>query len=140
MVTQAHPIMLIADDDPGFRSCLARRFRRRGFKIIEAADGPSALEEFQNSSVDVAIIDYDMPGLKGTEVLERLDTDWRQTHSTHVVMLTGLIAAEHAAREALELGCVNFLRKPIPLAAVEQIINDAIVSDVVALAQHSVAG
>ncbi len=124
MVSPAHRTILIADDDAGFRSCLVRRFRRRGFDVLEASDGPAALEQFQGRHIDAAILDYNMPGLTGTEILSQLG-DTENPVQTHVVMLTGLILPQCVFQQAMGLGCFEFLRKPIPLASVEQVVRDA---------------
>jgi DNA-binding NtrC family response regulator len=113
--------LLIADDDADFRGTVARRFRRRGFDVQEAASGEEALECLNKRNFDVALLDMMMPGLSGVEVLERINADARDLE---VILLTGQGTIDSAVR-AMKLGACDYLTKPFPLAELEILIAKA---------------
>jgi len=107
--------LLIVDDDPDFRSTVARRFMRRGYRVCEAADGEEALGLVERHQFDVAIVDMVMPGISGLELLEQLRS---QAPDCETLMLTGQGTIETAV-EAMKLGEYDYLSKPFPLAELE---------------------
>ncbi len=60
--------LLVVDDDPDVRAFLADSLLSLGYKVAEAIDGHSGLEELERVSPDLMIIDFAMPGLNGAEV------------------------------------------------------------------------
>ena len=78
--------LLVAEDDEGSRLALARSLERYGYRVMEAADGESALRVFQsNPGIDLVVLDIGLPRLDGFAVLSRL----RQLSDVPVIMLTG---------------------------------------------------
>ncbi len=86
--TALAPSVLVVDDEPDMRM-LARVFLQRGgFNVVdEAADGPQALETFQNLNPppipSVVLLDNRMPGLTGLEVAEQMLAQ----HPSQVIVL-----------------------------------------------------
>jgi DNA-binding NtrC family response regulator len=113
--------VLIADDDASVRGLLRTLLSRRGYGVIEAEDGGSAIEKLGARPVDVIITDLVMPRADGFEVLRRARE--RQPR-TPVVMLT----AEGSIRECVEAmraGAFNFLTKPFHPNDLEEIVRQA---------------
>jgi len=103
--------LLIVDDNAENREVLGRRLARRGHAITEAEDGASALALVARQRFDLVLLDVNMPGMDGFEVLRAL----RQTHSAAdlpVIMATARDASEDIVR-ALELGANDYVTKPI---------------------------
>jgi len=101
--------LLIVDDDPEVRGALRRALRGSEYAVIEAADGAVGLAIFRTNPVDVVISDYEMPGMDGLELLQRV-----RLHDPRVlrVLLTGHADLQVAMR-ALNEGAVNrMLLKP----------------------------
>lgn len=97
--------VLVVDDEPvaraGLRDMLARI---EWVEVIgEAANGPAAVEAINSRKPDLVLLDIQMPGLLGTEVLRRV------THHPQVVFTTA--HAQHAVT-AFELGALDYLLKP----------------------------
>ncbi len=67
--------ILIADDEPNIRQLVAFTLRRRGFEIVEAEDGATALDLVRQSAPDLVVLDVMMPGLTGIAVLQQLSAD-----------------------------------------------------------------
>ncbi|MFM7868210.1 MAG: response regulator, partial [Planctomycetaceae bacterium] len=85
--------LLIVEDDPDFRETCARWMVRKGHSVATAANGHEALELCDRRTFDVAVVDMNMPGLTGLEVLERMKS--AQTE-TEVIILTGQGTIESA--------------------------------------------
>lgn len=106
--------ILIADDEPHVRTLLRTILRNAG-KVVEAADGATALELITAIRPAVAILDVMMPELTGLEVCQRVRTD-PQTAHTGVIVVTANGAPEDR-QAALAAGADHFVTKPFsPLA------------------------
>ena len=103
--------LLIVDDNADNRDVLSRRLRQRGYTAVAAADGVEALAMLAQSRFDLVLLDVEMPGLSGFEVLAEL----RVTHSRTalpVIMVTARTAGEDMV-EALKIGANDYVTKPI---------------------------
>src|SRR3954467_12970438 len=104
--------LLLAEDDEGSRTALARSLERYGYRVLEAADGEAALRLFAaaRGDVDLVVLDIGLPRLDGFAVLSRL----RQLSDVPVIMLTG--RGEEVDRVVgLELGADDYVLKPYSL-------------------------
>lgn len=119
---RAQVSVVIADDHPVFREGLAHGLARRtDLRVIgDAADGAEALRLIQRLEPDVALLDVQMPGLDGMEVLDRIR---REGSAVRALFLSGHATSE-LAYHALALGAGGYLTKGTGL----QEIGDAIVA------------
>jgi DNA-binding NtrC family response regulator len=102
--------VLIVDDEATLRRTLARMLMMRGFEVLTAEDGDSALALLASGGVDVMLLDVVMPVMTGMQVLQQA----RQRHpEVEVVMMTGHADVETAVR-AVKNGAYDFLTKPFP--------------------------
>lgn len=101
-------LALIVEDDEVLARTLELILRAGGFRTERAADGPRALELWRAAGPDVVLLDLGLPGMDGTEVLERL----RQDADTPVVILTAR-AEEADELHGLGLGADDYLVKPV---------------------------
>ena len=108
--------LLIVDDDDDFRDTCVRWMRKHGHHVDEAGDGQNALRLAEQKHFDVAIIDMNMPGLSGLELLQRLQIS---QVDTEVMILTGEATIETAV-QAMKLGAYDYLTKPFPLVELER--------------------
>ena len=99
--------ILVADDDLELSGLIAFALRQGGFTVVEAPDGPSALQAISNESPDLVILDVNMPRLNGFEVLAKL----RAFSRVPVLMLT-VLASEDDQVRGLDLGADDYLVKP----------------------------
>ncbi|HET6278804.1 MAG TPA: response regulator, partial [Candidatus Polarisedimenticolia bacterium] len=100
--------ILIVDDEKNIRATLGRGLRLEGFATLEAGDGEEALQRIDSESVDLVLLDLQMPVLDGFEFLERLRAAGR---SLPVVVLTAHGSIDRAVR-AVRLGAHDFIEKP----------------------------
>lgn len=102
------PTVLIAEDDPAARAIMTRLLSRSGYRVVTAEDGTQALALAEHA-VDIALVDWMMPGVDGLEVCRRLKaaTDGR----TYVIMVTAR-ARKTDLVHALESGADDYVTKP----------------------------
>src|SRR5690606_33420651 len=113
--------LLVVDDDDDFRSLMAQRFIRSGFRVHQAPSATVALELAERRDFDVVVCDMVMPGLSGLELLERFKADHPECE---VILLTGQGTIESAVK-AMKLGAYDFPTKPFPLKELEALIEKA---------------
>jgi len=113
--------VLLVDDDDALREVLADEMRRSGFRTTAARDAESALHEIENRTFDVAIIDLNLPGVSGEELLRELR---ERAGSMEVIILTGHATVENAV-STLKDGAYDFLTKPCNLEELETVTRKA---------------
>lgn len=114
--------VLLADDEPAFREPLAERLGLRGFVVLQADSGEEAVRMVRaDRSVDVVVLDRNMPGMKNKESLREMK-EFRP--EVQVIILTGH-GSVGSARQAGELGVFRYLAKPMPVDELAKIIRDA---------------
>jgi two-component system KDP operon response regulator KdpE len=66
------PIALVVDDEPAVRGLMSMLLARRGWSVVQAADGASALSAAAEQRLSLLVTDYDMPVLNGLDLAARL--------------------------------------------------------------------
>jgi two-component system KDP operon response regulator KdpE len=99
--------ILVVEDDDETRGALARELRARGYRIVEAADGRTALERWSARRPDVILLDLGLPDIDGLQVIRRI----RRESTTPIVILSGRYE-EREKVEALERGADDYVTKP----------------------------
>jgi sigma-B regulation protein RsbU (phosphoserine phosphatase) len=105
--------ILVADDDATSRKLLLRILSRAGFTCSEAPDGIAALKQLHDDPPSLLLLDYDMPGMNGAEVLKQL----RHDGNAIVAQIPAIMLTGHGGEESevlcLEAGADDFVTKPI---------------------------
>jgi len=112
--------LLIADDDRVLTHLLSNRLRPKGVETVVAHDAMQAFMHAMRSPPDVIVLDIQMPGGTGIEVLRKLKTS-AKTSSIPVVVLSGSGDAETPDRVA-GLGAEQFLVKPVEPDALYRVL------------------
>ena len=103
------PAILIVDDDAVIRTVIAKHLEDEGFASVQARDGEEGEALLRERSFPVALIDIEMPGIDGLELLRRM----RQlSPSTRSVIMSGYVDLSRAMR-AMRLGAMTIVTKPI---------------------------
>ena len=101
------PLVLVVDDEGPIREIVRRYLVADGFEVVEADDGPSAVEQFIARRPDIVVLDVMLPGFDGIEVLRRI----RSTSDAYVLMLSA--RTEETDRiVGLSVGADDYLTKP----------------------------
>ncbi len=106
--------VLVVDDDDELRFILGEHMRALGFDMLEANDGPAALELAIERIPDLIIMDVSLPSLDGVAATHALRSDAR-TASIPVIMLTGRTQTADIVR-GLEAGAQEYVLKPFDMA------------------------
>lgn len=102
------PSLLLTDDDELFARILSQALNKRGFNVTVAHNVDEAIGVSSDSSPEFAVVDLNMPGRSGLELVKHLmDLD----NNTRIVVLTGY-ASITTAVEAMKLGATHYLAKP----------------------------
>ena len=119
--------VLVVDDDPALRKVCRRMLEQAGFEVVEAADGPAALEALQKAAApfEVVLLDYTMPRMHGFDVLKAI----RQTHPALPVILCSGYSQQQATQRFAEAGLSGFLQKPYGLQELLDAIAKALRRD-----------
>lgn len=113
--------VLIVDDQPQVRRLLRQILDRDGYKVLEAEDEASALTAIRHRSVDLALIDIELPGPSGRQVAAAL----RRAGIMESVFITGLDPAQLIADG--RLGPSDpLVRKPFTVAGVMGVVKAAL--------------
>lgn len=102
------PRILVVDGDPLMRESLSGLIGAKNCHVITAADGQQALAAVDKMQFDVILVDLNMPGTSGTEVLAALS---RRGVATPVIVVSGDSEIDSAVI-ALRHGAADFIRKP----------------------------
>ncbi len=111
--------ILVVDDEPQIRDLLRKFLSARGYQVRVATDGQQALALVDQKSPDIIVLDVNMPGMNGIEVLKRLRA---KNYAGGVMFLTSS-QDEMLLQEGLELGSVDILGKPVDLERLELTIQ-----------------
>jgi len=103
--------ILIAEDDKVSRRLLEAHLGKWGYQVEAAGDGEEAWRLLQSADPPrLAILDWMMPGLDGTEICRRVRSEGREPY-TYLIMLTALTGEENVC-EGMEAGADDYLTKP----------------------------
>jgi two-component system alkaline phosphatase synthesis response regulator PhoP len=102
--------VLVIDDEAPIRLLCKVNLEAEGMDVLEAADGPTGLEQAREQTPDVVLLDVMMPGLDGWQVAEHLLQDER-TSDIPIIFLTARAEFRDRAR-GLDIGGVDYVTKP----------------------------
>ena len=104
--------VLLADDHSLLRNGLKRLFSETADIVVvaEAVDGPDALEKMRHGGWDVALLDVNMPGMNGLEVLRRIMVN----NASHRVLMLSMYPEDEYAIRAMRAGASAYLTKDSP--------------------------
>jgi CheY-like chemotaxis protein len=108
--------ILVVDDDPQNRLIAVEQLMQaeKDYKVLSAPSGTIALKLIERHAIDLVLLDWEMPGMTGLEVLQELKAN-EATTNIPVVMYTGIMTAAKSLQIALDNGADDFLRKPADL-------------------------
>ena len=111
--------LLFADDQPSIQELMRIELPRRGHEVTICPDGLTAVASLELNSYDCIIVDLDMPGLTGIEVIRKSK---ELAPETDAVILTGKSTLDSAI-EAVELGAFAYMQKPVKLKDIDALLR-----------------
>ncbi len=114
--------VLVIDDEAPIRLLCRVNLEAEGMTVIEAADGPSGLEQARDEDPDVILLDVMMPGLDGWKVAEQLLENER-TSSIPIIFLTARAEFRDRAK-GLDIGGIDYVTKPFNPLDLAPLVRD----------------
>lgn len=111
---------LVIDDDPSFNAILVRTLQRRGHAAQGVLDAANALDALRDSGAERVVLDLNLNGSSGLALIPQLlaiNPDCR------IVVLTGY-ASIATAVDAVKLGAIQYLAKPVEIEAILSAFED----------------
>jgi len=110
--------VLVADDEDFVRELLVEVLGERGHLVTHAGDGEEALERFRSGRFDVVVADYQMPGLDGVTLLERITAESAGTPPRRI-LVTG-----RSQGSCRDLPCLDaWLHKPFTIERIVTVVE-----------------
>jgi CheY-like chemotaxis protein len=113
--------ILLVEDEEAVRRVARRALEMHGYKIIDAADGATALDIAAGNEVDLVLSDVMMPGMPGPTLVEELR---RRNPDLRVLFMSG--HTEEIIRDGLLDPTIPFLAKPFTPTKLAQKVRDAL--------------
>lgn len=114
--------ILIVDDEPSILDLLVRLLSRSGYTVRVADTGEAALAALAAEAFDAVMVDKNLPGMTGLEVLRAVE---RRHPHTVSIMMTAFPSFE-AEADARSLGARGFLLKPFAIRDVLETVADVL--------------
>jgi CheY-like chemotaxis protein len=109
--------VLVVDDDGQVRQVMARQLQTLGVHVETAAGGAQAMSRIDHEPFDAMMLDLDMPGVTGLDVLLHV---MRAAPELPVVVVTGTFEAERIE------GAAKVLPKPVDVPTLRDALTDAL--------------
>ncbi|MBY0278190.1 response regulator [Candidatus Binatia bacterium] len=116
--------VLVVDDDREIRGLVAGTLRRDGYTVVEAGDGPEALDVAIRLVPDLVLLDMTLPGMDGVEVARQLKAS--PALATIPVVALSALTQEAVQQRALAAGCERYLTKPCAPAALRDVVAETL--------------
>ena len=113
--------ILVVDDHPAIRSTMLDILEEEGFSAEQAVNGEEALNKCLENEYDFVLMDVQMPELNGIQVLAKI-RDSKQTQSKFIFF--SAYSVPELEEQAVALGSYAFLRKPIQVERIIDLIRD----------------
>ena len=111
--------ILFADDETSLQELMRMELPHLGHRVTVCPDGYTAVAALERESFDCLIVDLDMPGMNGIQVIERAAT---LSPATEAIVLTGKQSLESAVA-ALRFGVIDYLSKPCRLSELQTLLQ-----------------
>jgi len=113
--------VLIVDDDKAFLQILAERMQNRGMEVSTAESAAEALKMLEKESYDAVLLDLMMPEMGGIEALQIMR---KKQPEIQVIFVTGHPSVSKGV-EAMKLGAMDFIPKPVDMSELTEKIQHA---------------
>ena len=104
--------VLVVEDNDLNRRLFVDLLTTRGHKILEATDGPSALEAIQKKQPDLVLMDIQLPTVSGLEITQQIR---KMSIKQPKIVAVSAFALKQDADKAIQAGCDDYISKPISI-------------------------
>jgi len=118
-MTGQRPVLVVIDDEHGILDVVGRFAARAGFDVVPCTGGREGIARIQAGPADLAMVDLRMPDVGGLEVLRAI----RESNpNCQAVLMTGYATVDTAV-EAIKLGAMDYLSKPLDFERLHQMLT-----------------
>lgn len=114
--------LLVVDDETEIVDFLKIFFEERDFEVETASSGDKAIEKADKFRPQIMLLDVQMPGMSGMEVLKAV----KEKHPEIKVIMVTALETRDKIEEAMRLGADNYITKPLSLEYLEKDVQDKI--------------
>ena len=114
--------VLVVDDDADMRKLLKDFLQPNGYDVIEAANGQDAMLLVESENVDVVVLDKEMPGMNGLDVLSFLH---HRCPWLPVIFVTAF-GGPQVAEESRRRGAMEYVEKPFRVRSIVETIQNVV--------------
>lgn len=100
--------ILVVDDEKLIRQLICRKLENEGYICLEAVGADDALEKLRNNSIELVILDINMPGKSGIQLLPEIN----RKHPDTVVIMATAMADAGIAIQCMKKGALDYINKP----------------------------
>src|SRR5512138_3074577 len=118
-MTGQQPVLVVVDDEEAILDVVGRFARRAGFDVVTCSGGREALEQMRGRRADLLMVDLRMPDVGGLDVLRAVR---EMDPHCQTVLMTGYASVDTAV-EAIKLGAMDYLSKPIDFGRLAQVLS-----------------
>ena len=114
--------ILVVDDEHLIRWSLEQNLTKQGYDVTQAASGEDALKLVREDQPDLVLLDIQLPGINGLEVLEQI----KEIDSDIIVIMVTALGVVETAVKAMRIGAFDYINKPFNLDELAIIIKKAL--------------
>ena len=114
--------ILLLEDEYSLRKSIKEFLNDSGYTVDEFSNGEHVLNSIVNTSYDLLLLDVNVPGLNGFELLEKLR---QQDIQTPAIFITSLTQIDHLEK-GYDLGCCDYIKKPFDMAELRLRVGSAL--------------
>ena len=114
--------LLVVDDEHLIRWSLEQSLMKQGYDVATAASGEEAVKQIQDDAPELVLLDIQLPGMDGLEVLEKV----KEIDSEIIVVMVTALGVLETAVKAMRLGAYDYINKPFNLDELSIIVKKAL--------------
>lgn len=114
--------LLVVDDEHLIRWSLEQNLKKQGYEVVTAGTGEDALRLVREEQPDLVLLDIQLPGISGIDVLEKIK---EHDEDIIVIMVTANSGLENAVK-AMRLGAYDYISKPFNLEEMSIVVRKAL--------------
>ena len=114
--------ILVVDDEHLIRWSLEQSLLKQGYDVSTAASGEEAIKQIQEETPELVLLDIQLPGMDGLEVLQKV----KEIDSEIIVVMVTALGVLETAVKAMRLGAHDYINKPFNLDELSIIVKKAL--------------
>jgi len=114
--------IMVVDDEHLIRWSLEQNLKKQGYEVCTAANGEEALAMVREEQPDLALLEVQLPGISGVEVLQRL----KEIDEEIVVIMATAQGGLETAVHTMRLGAYDYINKPFNLDEMAIVVRKAL--------------